>query len=171
MSGDTKYESCWPAIGKDLHGIIFVYNPDSKSAERDLDTWYHVFAAQAKIKESCMLICAHQGALQAPQFGQAPPKLDRSKLRIRKSEQRARESERAREICVAMQTTVCFTSCFAYSFPPFCESAKSLQKVNVIETSLDHKSLSDRLRSDVDRLLEQIVAARRESEESIVLAE
>ncbi len=30
-SGSGNYESCWPAIQKDAHGIVFVFNPDNSA--------------------------------------------------------------------------------------------------------------------------------------------
>ncbi|GLE10842.1 hypothetical protein PINS_up023099 [Pythium insidiosum] len=29
VSGDQVYEACWPAVTKDAHGVILVYNPES----------------------------------------------------------------------------------------------------------------------------------------------
>lgn len=38
-SGDQKYESCWPAIMKDLHGIAVVFDPTSKAQANDVRIW------------------------------------------------------------------------------------------------------------------------------------
>ncbi|CAH8536232.1 unnamed protein product [Schistosoma guineensis] len=38
-SGDKKYETCWPAIFKGCHGVVFVYNPDNLNHVNDLQNW------------------------------------------------------------------------------------------------------------------------------------
>ncbi|KAF7257923.1 hypothetical protein EG68_04834 [Paragonimus skrjabini miyazakii] len=40
LSGNRKYESCWPACFKGSHGIIFVYNPDHSEHIKELEDWY-----------------------------------------------------------------------------------------------------------------------------------
>nr|CAH8848550.1 unnamed protein product [Trichobilharzia regenti] len=39
VSGDKKFEACWPAIFKGSHGIVFVYNPDNSNHEKELNEW------------------------------------------------------------------------------------------------------------------------------------
>jgi len=41
-SGSGNYESCWPAIQKDAHGIVFVFNPDNSAHVKQLDSLYQV---------------------------------------------------------------------------------------------------------------------------------
>ncbi|KAL0485535.1 intraflagellar transport protein ift22 [Acrasis kona] len=57
VSGDKIFQQCWPAIIKDTHGVLIVYNPDSRNAEKELDFWHKAFAS--KIKDSCCLVFAH----------------------------------------------------------------------------------------------------------------
>ncbi|ELU12598.1 hypothetical protein CAPTEDRAFT_104452, partial [Capitella teleta] len=39
VSGDQKFESCWPAIAKDANGVVFVMNPDHPNHDKQLETW------------------------------------------------------------------------------------------------------------------------------------
>ena len=41
-SGSGNYESCWPAIKKDAHGIVFVFNPENSAHVKQLDSLYQV---------------------------------------------------------------------------------------------------------------------------------
>ena len=34
-----RYEGCWAAMAKDASGIVFIYNPDQPSQEKDLESW------------------------------------------------------------------------------------------------------------------------------------
>ncbi|XP_064460050.1 intraflagellar transport protein 22 homolog [Ornithodoros turicata] len=53
-SGDEKYESCWPAIAKDAHGVMLVHNPNQKNIEKELETWYNSFVlSQGMDDEQC----------------------------------------------------------------------------------------------------------------------
>ena len=36
----SRFESCWPVIGRDANGVIFVYNPDQPNHDKELETWY-----------------------------------------------------------------------------------------------------------------------------------
>lgn len=51
-SGDEKYEDCWPAIAKDTHGVLFVYNPSQKNMEKQLDVWYKRFVLPQGLKDT-----------------------------------------------------------------------------------------------------------------------
>ena len=35
----TSYESCWPAILADAHGVVLVYNPDKPAHEQEVALW------------------------------------------------------------------------------------------------------------------------------------
>ena len=39
VSGDTSYEKCWAPIQKDVHGVIFVYDPKMDNAEQIMNNW------------------------------------------------------------------------------------------------------------------------------------
>ncbi|CAH1801181.1 unnamed protein product [Owenia fusiformis] len=59
VSGDKKYEGCWPAIARDTSGIIFVYNADVASHERELESWHSAFVQNQGIKENQCIVVAH----------------------------------------------------------------------------------------------------------------
>lgn len=40
VSGNKRYQNCWPAIFKGAHGVILVYNPDKPSHAKELEEWY-----------------------------------------------------------------------------------------------------------------------------------
>ncbi|CAN0367173.1 unnamed protein product, partial [Discosporangium mesarthrocarpum] len=44
VSGDQTFESCWPAVLKDVDGVILVYNPEIPSHETEIGIWYQHFA-------------------------------------------------------------------------------------------------------------------------------
>jgi len=55
-SGDRTFESCWDAIGRDVHGMLMVYDANVDLQERDLDLWYGRFGYQALEEEQCLII-------------------------------------------------------------------------------------------------------------------
>jgi Rab-like protein 5 len=57
VSGDKNFQACWPAICKDAQGLLLVFNPDSRNAEKDIEFWYKSF--NPKIKDSCILVLGH----------------------------------------------------------------------------------------------------------------
>lgn len=59
-SGSTRFETCWPAICKDVHGVLIVYNPYKSQQERDIEKWYNYFVKQQHVKDSQCLLLAHQ---------------------------------------------------------------------------------------------------------------
>eukprot|EP00002_Diphylleia_rotans_P034198 TRINITY_DN732_c0_g1_i2.p2 TRINITY_DN732_c0_g1~~TRINITY_DN732_c0_g1_i2.p2 ORF type:complete len:137 (-),score=25.70 TRINITY_DN732_c0_g1_i2:386-796(-) len=60
VSGDKRFESCWPAIVKDVNGVVIVFNPDNPDDERQLDIWYNRFVEHGRIKESQCIVYAHR---------------------------------------------------------------------------------------------------------------
>ena len=34
-----RFEACWPAMAKDAHGVVFVYNPDVSNHDKELENW------------------------------------------------------------------------------------------------------------------------------------
>ena len=40
-SGDLKYEACWPAIARDVNGVMFVFNPEQQNFDKELEHWYY----------------------------------------------------------------------------------------------------------------------------------
>lgn len=51
-SGDKKYENCWPAILRDAHGVIMVYDPTVKSQEKDIELWHKAFVQGMNLPDS-----------------------------------------------------------------------------------------------------------------------
>ena len=50
VSGHSRYQSCWPAIMKDANGVLFVFNPEVKNQDKELDNWHKSFALPTKVK-------------------------------------------------------------------------------------------------------------------------
>lgn len=62
VSGDTRYEDCWPAIKEDADGVILVANPEEHSG-RDFKLWYDEFIAKEKISlKNVMVILNEMGS-------------------------------------------------------------------------------------------------------------
>ncbi|KAF7995112.1 hypothetical protein HCN44_004584 [Aphidius gifuensis] len=55
-SGDKKYENCWPAMGKDAQGIIFVYNKKNDDNVRAMEKLYDYFVTKMKIQDKNCVI-------------------------------------------------------------------------------------------------------------------
>ena len=51
-SGDKKYENCWPAILRDAHGVIMVYDPTVKTQEQDIELWHKAFVHGLNLPDS-----------------------------------------------------------------------------------------------------------------------
>ncbi|CAG0888356.1 unnamed protein product [Cyprideis torosa] len=52
-SGDSQYESCWPAIQRDAGGVIFVYDPQrpESGGSKQLDVLHSHFVGQQGLKD------------------------------------------------------------------------------------------------------------------------
>ncbi|CAH8550580.1 unnamed protein product [Schistosoma rodhaini] len=59
-SGDRKYESCWPAIFRGSHGVVFVYNPDNPNHANDLHNWYRAVPPSLGLSKQQMCIICHK---------------------------------------------------------------------------------------------------------------
>ncbi|CAG0891746.1 unnamed protein product [Darwinula stevensoni] len=59
-SGDQKYESCWPAIQRDTHGVILLYDPAFEEQARHLDILYSHFVTQQGLKEQQCIIFSNK---------------------------------------------------------------------------------------------------------------
>nr|CCC54299.1 conserved hypothetical protein [Trypanosoma vivax Y486] len=44
VGGSSKFQAGWPAVALDADGIIYVFNPEVKGAEKELLLWYKNFA-------------------------------------------------------------------------------------------------------------------------------
>lgn len=74
-SGDRQYEGCWPAILKDVQGVVLVYDPTIKEQEKDIELWYKTYTASLGLKQSQVLLFAHQQSGGRSTY-QAPRALD-----------------------------------------------------------------------------------------------
>lgn len=55
-----SYEACWPAIMKDVRGVILVYNPDVPSHEPEVGIWFDHFVKGAHLQPDCVLGIVHR---------------------------------------------------------------------------------------------------------------
>ena len=55
-----RFERCWPAMGKDVHGVVLVHNPDQPQQERELEKWsentFSEFTLKISLSHKCMYI-------------------------------------------------------------------------------------------------------------------
>ncbi|XP_005141425.1 intraflagellar transport protein 22 homolog isoform X1 [Melopsittacus undulatus] len=58
-SGDQKFETCWPALMKDSHGVIIIFNPELPSHLKEIEMWYSCFVQQQSLLDSQCLLVAH----------------------------------------------------------------------------------------------------------------
>ncbi|VDQ06634.1 unnamed protein product [Trichobilharzia regenti] len=75
VSGDKKFEACWPAIFKGSHGIVFVYNPDNSNHEKELNEW------------QCYSIIPKDGEKLREQFGKFVSQLAWGRLEANEQEE------------------------------------------------------------------------------------
>ncbi|XP_061461405.1 intraflagellar transport protein 22 homolog isoform X1 [Rhineura floridana] len=80
--GDQKFETCWPALMKDSHGVVIIFNPDLPSHVKEIEMWYSCFVQQQQLLESQCLLIAHQkpGCTTDPENFTLPPPLNRLQL-------------------------------------------------------------------------------------------
>ncbi|XP_053223894.1 intraflagellar transport protein 22 homolog isoform X1 [Podarcis raffonei] len=77
--GDQKFETCWPALMKDSHGVVIVFNQDSPTHLKEIEMWHSCFVQQQQLLESqCLLISHHKpGSAMDPENLTLPPPLNR----------------------------------------------------------------------------------------------
>ena len=76
-SGNTKYESGWPATQKDADGVILVYNPENPNHTAEVETWYEWFIAKGGLKqEQCLVFANDRNSGQDDPRGKPPRALD-----------------------------------------------------------------------------------------------
>ncbi|CAD6198579.1 unnamed protein product [Caenorhabditis auriculariae] len=59
VSGDIKYEDCWPAIKEGVHGVILVANPDEHQGA-DLQMWYEEFIEKTHLSLDSVLVLLNE---------------------------------------------------------------------------------------------------------------
>lgn len=80
VSGDRKFESCWPVIAREANGVIFVYNPDQPNHDKELETWHSYFVEAHSMRDAqCVVFAHHKDSSQ----GDEPPQLSSSMERVR----------------------------------------------------------------------------------------
>ncbi|XP_061461406.1 intraflagellar transport protein 22 homolog isoform X2 [Rhineura floridana] len=78
----VRFETCWPALMKDSHGVVIIFNPDLPSHVKEIEMWYSCFVQQQQLLESQCLLIAHQkpGCTTDPENFTLPPPLNRLQL-------------------------------------------------------------------------------------------
>ncbi|KAM9209591.1 intraflagellar transport protein 22 homolog isoform 2-T2 [Dugong dugon] len=57
----TGFESCWPALMKDSHGVVIIFNADIPSHLKEIEMWYSCFVQQQLLQDTqCLLIAHHK---------------------------------------------------------------------------------------------------------------
>ncbi|XP_076867913.1 intraflagellar transport protein 22 homolog isoform X1 [Brachyhypopomus gauderio] len=60
-AGDFKFEACWPSVMKDSSGVVIVFNPDTPSHLREIESWHTTFISSQGLQVSqCLLIAHHK---------------------------------------------------------------------------------------------------------------
>ena len=59
VSGSNQYESCWSAIQRDAHGVIFVFNPESAAQAKNLDSFHQSFVQGRNVPDTACVVFAH----------------------------------------------------------------------------------------------------------------
>lgn len=55
----SRFETCWPALMKDSHGVIIIFNPELPSHLKEIEMWYSCFVQQQPLLDSQCLLVAH----------------------------------------------------------------------------------------------------------------
>eukprot|EP00944_MAST-04C_sp_MAST-4C-sp1_P011808 g11808.t1 len=75
VSGDHKYESCYPAIMDKCNGVILVYDPQNHAHESEVENWYREFVKTSGLRpEECM--CYAYSRESASRSGKRPRALN-----------------------------------------------------------------------------------------------
>ncbi|XP_036760419.2 intraflagellar transport protein 22 homolog isoform X2 [Manis pentadactyla] len=57
----VRFESCWPALMKDSHGVVIIFNADIPSHLKEIEMWYSCFVQQQFLQDTqCLLIAHHK---------------------------------------------------------------------------------------------------------------
>lgn len=75
VSGDVNFENCWKTILQDVHGVIIVFDQESRTASKDLEFWYNTFVKSCAIKDQCCLVLAHNKNADSKETELRLPKL------------------------------------------------------------------------------------------------
>ena len=72
LSGDLKYEKCWAPAQQDVHGIIFVYDPQNPESEDDLKRFVEMFPKALRLRQSFCLCYMNNHNSDGSTSGQIP---------------------------------------------------------------------------------------------------
>eukprot|EP01137_Pigoraptor_chileana_P026865 Opistho-2@8760 len=67
VSGDPKFEACYPAIAKDVIGVVLMFDPDDRGQAAALENWHSRFVYQMGLKDNQCIIFAHRSSQSAAQ--------------------------------------------------------------------------------------------------------
>ncbi|KAI4501889.1 hypothetical protein M0802_003224 [Mischocyttarus mexicanus] len=57
-SGDYKFKTCWPAMRKDLHGVMLIYSAKKQDCLKEMQEFYDYFVTQTKLgPDMCVIFC------------------------------------------------------------------------------------------------------------------
>eukprot|EP00744_Colponema_vietnamica_P010565 GILI01014920.1.p2 GENE.GILI01014920.1~~GILI01014920.1.p2 ORF type:complete len:203 (-),score=50.03 GILI01014920.1:1161-1727(-) len=71
VSGDQKYEKCWPAIMKSAQAVVLVYNPGNPQQEAEIEQWYQMFPRSLNIPNGNVIVFAHYPNPGSTRLGKA----------------------------------------------------------------------------------------------------
>ncbi|CAM9908534.1 unnamed protein product [Ectocarpus sp. 13 AM-2016] len=75
VSGDQAFESCWPAIMKDVDGVMLVYNPEIPTHDIEVGIWFDQFVKRPKLDNRQCQVIAHRSSPTPAPRSRLPPKL------------------------------------------------------------------------------------------------
>mmetsp|Transcript_2229 Transcript_2229/g.4092 ORF Transcript_2229/g.4092 Transcript_2229/m.4092 type:complete len:193 (-) Transcript_2229:137-715(-) len=75
VSGDTKYQKCWPAIKKDAVGAILVYNPEKQNHEQEIEQWFQWFPRTMNMSPNQVMVIQSLRRADVPRRMPLPAKL------------------------------------------------------------------------------------------------
>ena len=58
VSGNHGFEQSWPALARDAHGAVFVFDPRSDQQARELEIFHAHFAEKAGLTDSQCIVLA-----------------------------------------------------------------------------------------------------------------
>jgi Rab-like protein 5 len=81
VSGNTKYESCWPALQKGALGVVLVYNAENDSQAHEVATWFEWFVEKAGLRpEQCLVLANDRNSGSGDPRAKPPPALDECEM-------------------------------------------------------------------------------------------
>eukprot|EP01013_Petalomonas_cantuscygni_P024274 TRINITY_DN45872_c0_g1_i1.p2 TRINITY_DN45872_c0_g1~~TRINITY_DN45872_c0_g1_i1.p2 ORF type:complete len:224 (+),score=39.72 TRINITY_DN45872_c0_g1_i1:182-853(+) len=81
ISGNTRYRACWPAIQKDVDGLLFVLNPDIRTHDKEVEVWYKTFTDTCGLQDpACCLFSHNKDPANNPNPGK--PRLTRALAKL-----------------------------------------------------------------------------------------